>query len=181
MEMAYPTPPYLGITLDRTLTYRHHLETLRKKLTFRVALIRRLAGTGWGAHATTLRITTLALFYSTAEYCPPVWGRNAHRHLLDRPVNNALRIITGCLKPTPTEYLPVLSGIPPAELRRKAATLSLARQSLEPGHTGHNYFHKPMTKRRLKSRNHLSSKRKACLLKTLMLQHGSTIPEKRTG
>ena len=35
-----PTPTYLGITLDRTLTYRHHLETLRKKFTSRVALIR---------------------------------------------------------------------------------------------------------------------------------------------
>ena len=61
-------------------------------------------------------------------------------------------MVTGCLKPTPTEYLPVLSGIPPAELCRKAATLSLARQSLEPVHTLHNYFNRPMTKRRLKSR-----------------------------
>ena len=73
-------------------------------------------------------------------------------HLLDRPINDALRMVTGCLKPTPTEYLPVLPGIPPAELRCKAATLSLARQSLEPGHTLHNYFNRPLTKRRLKSR-----------------------------
>ena len=61
-------------------------------------------------------------------------------------------MVTGCLKLAPTEYLPVLSGIPPAELRRKAATLSLAPQSLEPGHTLHNYFNRLMTKRRLKSR-----------------------------
>ena len=147
-----PTPTYFGITLDSTLTYRHHLETLRKKLTSRIALIRRLAGTGWGARATTLRITTLALVYSTAEYCAPVWSRSAHIHLLDRPINNALRMVTECLKPTRTEYLPVLSGIPPAELRRKAATLSLASQSFEPGHTLYNYFKRPTTKRGLKSR-----------------------------
>ena len=61
-------------------------------------------------------------------------------------------MVTGCLKPTPTEYLPVISGIPPAELHRKAAALSLARQSLEPGHTLHNYLNRPMTKRCLKSR-----------------------------
>ena len=61
-------------------------------------------------------------------------------------------MVTGCLKPTPNEYLPVLSGIPPAELRHKATTLSLARQSIEPGHTLYNYFMRPMTKSGLKSR-----------------------------
>ena len=41
-------PTYLGVKLDRSLTFRHHLEALRKTLTTRVALMRRLAGTGWG-------------------------------------------------------------------------------------------------------------------------------------
>ena len=135
-----PTPTYLGITLDKTLMYRHHLGTLRKKLTSRVALIRRLAGTGWGERTTTLRITALALVYSTAKYCAPVLSRSAHARLLDRPIDDALRMVTGCLKPTPTEYLPVFSGIPPAELRRKATILSVARQSLEIGHTLYNYL-----------------------------------------
>jgi len=39
---------YLGVTLDRLLNYRRHLvQSLRKKLTSRVALLRRLAGSGW--------------------------------------------------------------------------------------------------------------------------------------
>jgi len=46
-------PKYLGVNLDRSLTYRRHLESLHKKLTSRVALLRRLAGSGWGAGATT--------------------------------------------------------------------------------------------------------------------------------
>ena len=61
-------PKYLGVTLDRSLTYRRHLESLRNKWTSRVALLRRLAGSGWGAGATMLRIATLALVYLTAEY-----------------------------------------------------------------------------------------------------------------
>jgi len=48
-------PKYLGVTLDRSLTYRRHLESLRKKLTSRIALLRRSAGSGWGAGATTLQ------------------------------------------------------------------------------------------------------------------------------
>jgi len=47
-------PKYLGTTLDRTLTYRRHLKSLHKKLTSHVALLRWLAGSEWGAGATTL-------------------------------------------------------------------------------------------------------------------------------
>jgi len=118
-------PRYLGVTLDRSLTYCRHLESLRKKLTSRVALLRRLAGSDWGAGATTLRTATLALVHSTAEYCAPVWCRSAHTRLIDLTLNDALRIVTGCLRPTPADNLPILAGIQPAELRCRGATLSL--------------------------------------------------------
>ena len=36
--------PCLGVALNRSLTYRQHLVSLRKKLTSRVVLMRRLAG-----------------------------------------------------------------------------------------------------------------------------------------
>ena len=58
-----PEPKYLGVTLDRLLTYRRNLESLREKLTSRVALLKRLAGSGWGAGATTLQTATLALVH----------------------------------------------------------------------------------------------------------------------
>jgi len=71
-------PKNREVTLERSLTYRRHLQSLRKKLTSRVALLRRLAGSGWGAGATVLQTATLALVHSTAEYCAPVWSRSAH-------------------------------------------------------------------------------------------------------
>ena len=129
-----PTPTYLGVKLDRSLTFHHHLVALRK-LSSRVTLLRRLVGSGWGAGAKTLRIATLSLVYSAAEYCAPVWCRSAHTRLIDSVLNDALRIVTGCLRPTPTDHLPVLSGIQPTELRRLGATFSLAyRGSLDPDH-----------------------------------------------
>ena len=133
-----PTPTYLGVKLDRSLTFRHHLVALRKKLSPCVTLLRRLVGSGWSDDAKTLRIATLSLVYSAAEYCAPVWCRSAHTGFIDSVLNNALRIVTGCLRPTPTNYLPVLSGIQPAELRRLGATLFLAyRGSLDPDHILH--------------------------------------------
>ena len=94
----------------------HHLVALRKKISSHVTLLRRLLGLGWGAGAKTLCIATLSLVYSTAEYCAPAWCLSAHTHLIDSVLNNALHIVTGCLHPTPTDHLPVLSGIHPAEL-----------------------------------------------------------------
>ena len=133
-----PTPTYLGVKLDRSLTFCHHSVALRKKLSSRVILLRRLVGSGWGAGAKTLRIATLSLVCSAAEYCAPVWCRSAHTLLIDSVLNDALRMVTGCLRPTPTDHLPVLSGIQPAELRRMGATLSLAyRGSLDPDHILH--------------------------------------------
>ena len=130
-----PTPTYLGIKLDRSLTFRHHLVALRKKISLRVTLLRRLVGSGWGAGAKTLRIATLSLVYSTAEYCAPVWCRSAYTRLIDNVLNDALRMVTGCLRPTLTDHLPILSGIQPVELRRMGAKFSLAhRGSLDPDH-----------------------------------------------
>ena len=92
-------------------------------------------GSRWGAGAKTLCIATLSLFYSTSEYCAPVWCRSTHTRLIDSVLNDALRIVTGYLRPTPTDRLPVLSGIQPAERRRMEAILSLAyRVSLDPDH-----------------------------------------------
>ena len=121
--------------LNRALTYRHHLEALRKKLSTRVSLLRRLAGSGWGSGAKTLCSAALLLIYSTAECCAPAWCLSAHTRLMDSVLNDALRIVTGCLRPILTDNLPVLSGIQPAELRRQGATLSLDNQSsVDPGH-----------------------------------------------
>ena len=45
-----PNPKYLGVTLDRSLTYAKHLARLSMKVNARCNLLRRLAGTKWGAH-----------------------------------------------------------------------------------------------------------------------------------
>ena len=59
-----------------------------------------------------------------------------HTRLIDSILDEALP--TGCLHPTPTEDLPVLADIQPAELRRLGATLSLANRAIhDPDHVLH--------------------------------------------
>ena len=60
-------PKYLGVTLDRSLTYRKHTENVRDKVKSRCNIISKLAGTDWGAPAPVLRTCDIALVYSVAE------------------------------------------------------------------------------------------------------------------
>ena len=76
----------------------------------------RFAESGRKANAKTYRTAVLFLIYLTAKYSTPVWCCSAHTRLVDNALNDALQTVAGCLSPTPTKYLPVLSGIQLPEL-----------------------------------------------------------------
>lgn len=116
-----PQPKYLGVILDRSLTFKDHLSRTAAKMSTRNNIIHKVAGTGWGADASVLRTSALALVYSVGEYCSPVWINSAHTNKIDTQLNDTMRMVSGTVKSTPLQWLPVLSNIPPPPLRRKAA------------------------------------------------------------
>jgi len=83
------------------------------KLKNRIPLMK-LAGSTWGASA--MRSSALALCYSAAEYCAPVWSRSAHTSQVDVQLNSTMHLISGTLRSTPLPWLPVLSNIEPPAL-----------------------------------------------------------------
>ena len=117
-----------------SLTFKEHLTWTAKELKSRNNLLAKLAGTSWGANAEVLRTSSIALCYSVAEYCAPVWSRSAHVGLVDSQLNSTMRLITGTLKPTPTPWLPVLANIAPPSLRRKEATDKLISKISDHSH-----------------------------------------------
>ena len=106
-------PKYLGVTLDSTLNYKQHILNTKMKVAIRNNLLKKLANSKWGTNARTIRTTALALCYSTAEYAAPVWARSSHANKLNPVLNQACRLITGCLKPTNVEDLYLIAGIAP--------------------------------------------------------------------
>jgi len=124
----------LGVTLDQTLSYREHLSGSAAKLKSRNNLIAKLAGISWGASASTLCTSALALCYSVAEYCCPVWARSSYTNLIDTKLHSAMHLISGCLQPTQLSWLPVLSNVAPPSLRRKAATDNTCMLQITEGH-----------------------------------------------
>ena len=63
--------------------------------------------------------------YNAAEYASPAWCRSTHTRKLDVALNDTLRILTGCIRPTETTFLPVLAGITPPDIRREARVAKL--------------------------------------------------------
>ena len=110
-------PKYLGVTLDRSLTYKEHLHHVAAKINARNSLLYRLAGSRWGAKFNVLRCSSLALCFSCAEYCSPIWSHSTHVKKVDAALNDSMRLISGCIRVTPADILPVLSGIAEDSIR----------------------------------------------------------------
>ena len=81
----YPT--YLGVTLDCTLSFREHPTKTAGKLKNRNNLLMKLAGV---PTLETLRTSAMALCYSVAEYCAPVWSWSSHTGPVDVQLNSCL-------------------------------------------------------------------------------------------
>ena len=82
-------------------------------------------------------------------------GVEIHTRLIESVINDTLRFVTGCLRLTPTDNLPILAGIQPAGLLRLGATLLLANRSiLNFKHFLHDHLVSPLDaqQERLKSR-----------------------------
>lgn len=71
IEKIRKLPVYLGITFDRTLTYKTHLYKLTEKLKSKIGLINKLPICKMGSF-NMCSTPTVALDYSVAQYCIPV-------------------------------------------------------------------------------------------------------------
>ena len=131
-------PTYLGVTLDCHMTLNKHLDNIYKKADRRLNLIKHLASSNWGADKNTLRSLYLAYTRSIIDYnivLQNMCSKSA-KQKIDKIQNQALRLICGGMRSSPTAACEISANIEPLELRRKKAALDLYERAkrLEPSH-----------------------------------------------
>jgi ribonuclease HI len=109
------SPVFLGVTLDRALTFSRHVTKVCGKITRRCSLLRALASKEWGCERRTLMAIYHAMFRGVLNYCGPAWQPWLSRTgvgNLEVADNRALRAITGQLPTSPRDAIHAETGTP---------------------------------------------------------------------
>ena len=116
---------YLGLVLDKRLTWREHVEHLRTTCTPALNLLRHLSHLSWGADRSTLKYLSTALIQSKLDYGAHIYGATNSKTLQRlNPIQNAsLRACTGAFRSSPAVSLCVESGVLPLEFSRNIISL----------------------------------------------------------
>jgi ribonuclease HI len=153
------TPTFLGTMLDSRLTWKPHIENLQQRSFKKLAIMKKLAGTSWGANAKILRQVYTGTVRPIAEYASTSWitASKTSKTKLDKVQNSGLRIILGAMKSTPVTEMEKTANLEPLETRRECKALVQAEKAKRlPSHPLHTKLHS-RTKNRLKrqSLNHI--------------------------
>lgn len=135
---------FLGMTFDQKLSWKTHIQHLKKSCQPGLNLLRTLAFKTWGADQKTLLRLYKALIRSRLDYGAVVYNsaKNYLLRTLDTIQNTALRISLGAYHTSPSQSLHCESSELPLDLRRLylslSYTASVAANSSNPVH--HNVF-----------------------------------------
>ena len=115
------TPTFLGVTLDTRLTWKPHLEAVEVKATRKLAIMKKLAGTTWGANSDILKQVYTGVVRPVVEYASTIWDTTSktNKSKLDRVQNMSLRIILGAVRSTPIQQMEKTTDLQPLECRHE--------------------------------------------------------------
>ena len=121
-----PTPKFLGVTFDRTLSFGAHVQSLCSKFYPRHKALRSIATASWGPTKESLSLLCKAFVHPVLTYASPRWIpffcniATNHLEVLRRA---ACRVITGCLSSTPSSLLLLEAQLPLLKLTLEHQTL----------------------------------------------------------
>ena len=141
---------YLGVTFDKRLTWKQHVQSAEAKARRKLNIMRKLAGTEWGANENILKNVYQGSVRPHLEYGSSSWmtAAQSHQQTLQKVQNQALRIITGSMRSTPVEKMEATTGIPPLKKRWNCkALLHYAKAESTENHIMHQRTTQPSSGR----------------------------------
>ena len=111
-----PTPTFLGVIFDRTLSFSKHVSSLKAKFFLRLKALRCICASSWGPSKKSLSVLHKSFLRSLLTYASPGWfpflsATNITK--LERLHRAASRATTGCLSSSPIPLLLSEAFLPP--------------------------------------------------------------------
>ncbi|CAG2244728.1 unnamed protein product [Mytilus edulis] len=91
---------YLGVTFDKRMTWKQHITSAEAKARRKLNIMRKLAGTKWGANEKILKSVYQINVRPHLECGSSAWmtAAKCYHQTSDKVQNQALRFITGAMK-----------------------------------------------------------------------------------
>ena len=121
-----PTPTFLGVTFDRTLSISKHVSSLKAKFFPRLKALRCISASSWGPSKESLSLVYKSFLRSLLTYASPGWFpflSATNFTILERLHQAASRAITGCLSFSPIPLLLTEASLPPLRVTMTHFTL----------------------------------------------------------
>ena len=137
-----PAPKFLGVHLDRSLSFQEHVKQTTQKASTRLRILSCLASKEWGWSKLNLKRVFMATFRSILDYAGSSWQpflSETQLKKLDTCQNKALRLITGQYSSTPVEALRLESGVQSYQTTSKKL-IAISREKadrVDPEHPRH--------------------------------------------
>ncbi len=121
-----PTPTFLGVTFDRTLSFSKHVSSLKAKFFPRLKALCCISASSWGPSKESLSFLYKSFLRPLLTYASPRWfpflsATNFTK--LERLHRAASRDITGCLSSSPIRLLLSEASFPPLRVSLTHFTL----------------------------------------------------------
>ena len=121
-----PTSTFLGVTIDRTLSFSKHVSSLKAKFFPRLKALRCISASSWGPSKESLSVLYKSFLRPLLTYASPKWFPflcAANFTKLERLHRAASRVITGCLSSSPIPLLLTEASLPPLRVTLTHFTL----------------------------------------------------------
>ena len=111
-----PTPTFLRVTFDRTLSFSKHVSSLKVKFFPRLKALRCISASPWGPSKESLSVLYKSFLWSLLTYASPGWFHflsATNLTKLERLHRAASRAITDCLSSSSIPLLLTKASLPP--------------------------------------------------------------------